>query len=410
MTSYTAESSLGWLDLDAVASERVGTLLRSLEEPTTLDVLGLGTIRDAFSGVLSPGTSTIHTRLRYFIFLPWIFRRLEEERVSPGDFRDRLRHDEALLIDCLRHLGANRGVIGYTAGRDLKRMPSEVYWGGLGAWGIRRLDLSLSEYGKRISSLGRVRHERDDDGNVTRRSVPMWSVDPPVPDDFLRSDITFELDPAEAQFLADSIRRRYPDSLLAVLCGMPDVADGVDFPWDLPTHGLPAPLVETLRHARCFSELTVGPQLVYNLLLARRAREELGWDTEDLEAEQEARLEEWSRLIEDRHDTLRSWSSDLPEFWKFLAGHRVGVGSHTQGFVHEVIRRAVSDPVAFPNDPIVHTHIRDREILLKNRRARLACRAALENWNGKPVGGQLDYRWPVTQSYLADIAAAWLQA
>ena len=25
-------------------------------------------------------------------------------------------------------------MIGYTAGRDLKRMPSEVYWGGLGAW------------------------------------------------------------------------------------------------------------------------------------------------------------------------------------------------------------------------------------------------------------------------------------
>ena len=49
MGAYAPESSLGWLDLDAAASERVGTLLRSLEEPTTLDVLGLGTVRDAFS-------------------------------------------------------------------------------------------------------------------------------------------------------------------------------------------------------------------------------------------------------------------------------------------------------------------------------------------------------------------------
>ena len=410
MTNYSAKSSLGWLDLDAAASERVGTLLRSLEEPTTLDVLGLGTIRDAFSGMLSPGTSTIHTRLRYFIFLPWIFRRLEHERVSPGDFADRLRHDEAQLIDCLRHLGANQGVIGYTAGRDLKRMPSEVYWGGLGAWGIRRLDLSLAEYGKRTSTLGRVRHERDDDGNVTRQSVLMWPIDPPVPDDFLQRDITFELDPAEAQFLADSIRRCHPDSLLAVLCGMPDIVDGVDYPWHLPTHGLPDRLVEILRHARCFSELTVGPQLVYNLLLARRARDELGWDTDDLEADQRARLEEWSRLIEDRHDTLHSWGSDLPEFWHFLAEHRVGVGSGTQGFVHEVVRRAVNDPVGFPDDPVIHTYIRDREIRLKDRRARLAYRAALENWNREQVGGQLNYRWPVTQGYLADIAAAGLQA
>ena len=219
MSAYTAESSLGWLDIDAAASERVSTLLRSLEEPTTLDVLGLGTIRDAFSEMLSPGTSTIQTRLRYFIFLPWIFRRLEQERVSPGDFADRLRNDEARLIDCLRHLGANQGVIGYNAGRNLKRMPSEVYWGGLGAWGIRRLDLSLRDYWKRASALGRrVGHERDDDGNATRQSVLMWSADPPVPDNFLQHDISFELDPEEAQFLADSIRRRNPDSQSCVAC------------------------------------------------------------------------------------------------------------------------------------------------------------------------------------------------
>ena len=408
MGAYVPESSLGWLDLDAAASERVGTLLRSLEEPATLDVLGLGTIRDAFSAMLSPGTSTIQTRLRYFIFLPWIFRRLENERVSPGDFAHRLRRDEAQLIDCLRHVGANQGVIGYTAGRDLKRMPSEVYWGGLGAWGIRRLDLSLHEYGKRASTLGHVRYERDDDGNVTRRSVLMWPVDPPVPDDLLQRELTFELDPEEAKLLADCIRRRHPHSLLAVLCGTPDLADGVDYPWDLQTHGLPGRLVEILRHARCFSELTIGPQLVYNLLLARRARDELGWDTDDLEAEHRTHLGEWSRLIADRHDALHSWGADLPEFWHVLAEHRVGIG--TQGFVHEVVRRAVNDPVGFPDDPAIHKQLRDREIRLKDKRARLAYRAALENWNREPVGGQLNYRWPITQSYLADFAAAGLQA
>ena len=407
MSTYAAESSLGWLDFDAAASERVGTLLRSLEDPSTLDVLGLGTIRDAFSGMLSPGTSTIQTRLRYFIFLPWIFRRLENERVSPSDFADRLRRDEAQLIDCLRHLGANQGVIGYTAGRDLKRMPSEIYWGGLGAWGIRRLDLSLPEYGKRTSTLGRIQHERDDDGNVTKQSVLMWSVGPPVADDFLHDDITFKLDSEEAGFLADCIRRRHPDSLLGVLCGIPDLADGVDYPWDLPTHGLPNRLLDTLRHARCFSELTVGPQLVYNMLLARRGRDEFGWDTDDLEADQRARLKEWSQLIGDRHDALHSWVADLPQLWHVLADHRVGVS--TQRFVDEVVRCAVDDPVSFPDDSVVHTHIREREIRLKGKRARLARRAALENWNREPVGGQFNYRWPVTQSYLADIAAAGLQ-
>ncbi len=404
MRTYVPESSLGWLDLDAAASERVGTLLRSLEESTTLDVLGLGTIRDAFSDMLSPGTSTIQTRLRYFIFLPWIFRRLEHERVSPSDFARRLRHHEAQLIDCLRHLGKNQGVIGYASGRDLKRMPSEVYWGGLGAWGIRQLDLSLAVYGKRASILGQNRHEYDDDGNVTRQSVLMWPVDPPVPDDFLQRDITFELDPEEARFLADCIRKHHPDSLLAVLCGTPDLAGGVDYPWDLPTYVLPAALVETLRHARCFSELTVGPQLVYNILVARRARDELHWDTDDLEEDQCSRLDKWSRLIGDRYDDLNSWVTDLSEFWHALAAHRVGPS--TRDFVRKVVKSAVTDPVRFGDDPMVRRHIREREERLKKKRARLTHRAALENWNKEPVGGQLNYRWPVTQSYLADIAAA----
>lgn len=297
VSPYVPESSLGWLDLDAAAAERVSTLLRSLEEPSTLDVLGLGTVRDAFSEMLSPGTSTIQTRLRYFIFLPWIFRRLEDERVSPGDFARRLHHDEAQLIDCLRHLGSNQGVIGYTAGRDLKRMPSEIYWGGLGAWGIRRFDLSLSEYGNRTFRLGRLLYEHDDDGNATRRAVSMWPVMPQRPENFLQGNITFELRLEEAQFLADCIRRCHPDSLLAALCGTPHMAIGVVYPWDLPAHGLSDRLIETLHQARCFSELTIGPQLVYNMLLALRARDEFGWDTHDFEADQRDRLKNWSRLI-----------------------------------------------------------------------------------------------------------------
>ncbi len=411
VSAYAVESSFGWLDLDENASERVSELLRSLEEPTTLDVLGLGVIRDVFSTKLSPGTSTIQTRLRYFIFLPWIFRRIEIERVAPGDFTDRLHRDEARLIDRLRHLGQNQGVIGYSAGRSLKRMPSAVYWGGLGSWGVRRLDLSLTEYGKRAFAVGRIRDERDDDGDVTKRPVSMWSASPPLPEDFLWEDLTFDLEREEAWFLADHIRRHHPDSLLAALCGISSRECDVPYPWDLSTRvlsALPNSLTETLRHARCFSELTLGPQLVYNMLLARKARNELGWDTDALEVDQRDGLHEWGLLIRDRHEALRSWVDDLPEFWRILAGCRVGAA--TRDFVGEMVRRAVDDPDGFPEDRRVHVLIRHRELLLKGKRARLTQRTALEKWNQKPMGLQLDYRWPITKSYLADLAAAGLEA
>ena len=283
MTTYTPSSLLGWLDFDTAESERVSTLLRSLEDPGTVDELGLGTVRDAFSTMLSPGTSTIQTKLRYFIFLPWIFGRLEAQKVHPGDFSRRLREDEARLIDCLRHLGPGQGVIGYTAGKNLKRMPSVAYWGGLGSWGLRRHDLSIAEYGKQAANMGRHQAERDDDGNATSRFVSMWTALPQPPDDFLNGDLTFDLREEEAHVLVDHIRRRHPGTLLATLCEMPAAAEAANYPWELPINRLPDHLVELLRHAQCFSELTLGPQLVYNVLLARKGREEFGWETHELE-------------------------------------------------------------------------------------------------------------------------------
>jgi hypothetical protein len=127
--------------------------MRALDEPGTLDPIGLGAVRDAFSAMLAPGTSTIQTRLRYFIFLPWICQGIQRDDVPPGRFTGRLRDDESRLIDCLRHLGPNQGVQGYSVGRELQRMPSDAYWGGLLSWGLRRLDLSIPEYGRKIALL-----------------------------------------------------------------------------------------------------------------------------------------------------------------------------------------------------------------------------------------------------------------
>ena len=406
MSTYAPASSMGWLDFDAAATERVSTLLRSLEEPSTLDVLGLGTVRDAFSDLLSPGTSTVQTRLRYFIFLPWIFQRLESEDVSAANFARKLREAEAQLIDCLR-LGRGHGVIGRVAGRDLRRMPSDIYWGSMEAWGIRRLDMSISKYAQQAATPGRLRPERDDDGNAAEPAVSMWAAIPAAPEGFLSSEITFELEPDEAQVLTDGIRRRHPNTLVAVLSAMPGLSLDVDFPWELRTGSLPDRLVEVLHHARCFSEVTLGPRLVYNLLLARDARDELGWDTKELEEDQRDRIKSWIEMVKGRRAELSSWAADLPGFWAVLADY--SISTRTQDFVNEVVRRVVADPDEFAASPESHTLIRHRELRLKSKRARLSHRTALENWNGLAAGGQLDYRWPVTKVYLLDIAAAGLE-
>ena len=409
MTAYSPASSLGWLDFDAAAADRVAEFLRALREPATVDVLGLRSVVTTFSQILHPGTSYIHTNLRYLLFVPWIFQGLEAERVAPGDFFRRLRDDEARLIDCLRHLGPGQGVIGYQAGRNLKRMPSSIYWGALGDWGLRRLPLGLGEYAQRAAAFGRYRAARDDDGNVTDETNSMWAALPPPPENFLRADISLELGSDEATVLVENIRRTDPPTLLSSLCTSPDIATDCTYPWDVLERDFPLAerVAEVLHHARCFSELTAGPQHTYNFLVARRARQELGWETKDIEESQLVHLHDWVELVESRREELRSWAYNLRAFWAILGRKRINDG--TRNFVSRIVRLAVDNPAGFVDDPTTRDVIRRREIQLKSRRARLANRAALENWNRSAGGGQHGYRWSIAKRYLGEIATA-LQA
>jgi len=77
--------------------------------------LGIG----PFGYLLFPGTTTLHTRLRYMLFIPWLLRRARRER-SAADIGD----------DC-------EGILGSAAGQALKPLPSRVPWTMLGTWGIR---------------------------------------------------------------------------------------------------------------------------------------------------------------------------------------------------------------------------------------------------------------------------------
>jgi hypothetical protein len=283
-------------------------------------------------------------------------------------------------------------------------MPSAIYWGGLGAWGLRRLPLGLGEYAQRVAALGRYRAALDDDGNVTDRTGSMWARVPEPPDSFLDNDINFDLSRDEAETLRDNVQRTQRGTLLAWLCAQPHLAAPCDYLWEVPNRGMPEEIADVVRHARCFSELTAGPQYAYNVLVARRARQELAWDTVKLEESQLERLQRWVGKVESRHGELRSWVDDLPAFWALL--HRYRIRQGTRDFVAKIVQSAVDNPEGFDKDPFIHEQIRLREIRLKGKRARLAHRTALENWNQTAAGGQLGYRWSIAKNYLGEFAEA----
>ena len=87
-------------------------VLDLFREQDTRDELGIGVIRDAFADLLFPGTTTIQTRARYFLLVPWVYLNLEQKRAPSTRFAIRLRQDENYLTRCLLESGESDGVIG----------------------------------------------------------------------------------------------------------------------------------------------------------------------------------------------------------------------------------------------------------------------------------------------------------
>ena len=104
-------STLSWLDSSESEGRAVMELVSALNEPGRLDELGIGSIRDTIADALFPGTSTIQTRARYFLFIPWILQMVEAR--SSGSSERLARQLQLQLCDALSGThGPGAGVIG----------------------------------------------------------------------------------------------------------------------------------------------------------------------------------------------------------------------------------------------------------------------------------------------------------
>lgn len=399
-------SSFTWLDYSERERQQVMEVIDLFRDEDTRDELGIGTIRDTLADLLFPGTSTVQTRLRYFLFVPWVLGELERRKIASHDAPRWTRKLQGRLCDALLTDEEVEGVIGARAGQHVQRLPSNVYWNGLGVWGIRLYPGSEAAYYQSLDGLyERKRTSRgsadDEVGDDT--ALVTWDPALPSPPEELMEATEFELTEPEADYLTDRIRRRAPDSLLRELIDRSVWADdGISFPWDhSAADGLPPPLADTLDHARNFSELIHGAALLYNLMLAEEAR--------------------WEKLVADYHDRLALWWDgtvaraaafelwDQRAFWQLLAQAGGRITPHTRSFVD--MWREVFDASnrleSLTNSSRVRQFVTHRERRLKGKRARLGNPHMLETWRGQSGTAQLDYRWnrPV-KGYLNDLAIA----
>src|SRR4051812_25371442 len=207
---------VSWVDYSAAERQRMRQAVALFEEKDTRDELGIGTIRDALADALFPGTSVIQTRLRYALFIPWIYRRLEEDRrITSANVERKAREDELDLIAPLEASGAEFGIIGILSGRALQRLPSSVYWLALQRWGILPRPTAQDQYHRDWERLRRARAGQivTDDSGVLTSSLHTWHPAlPSAPEDF-PSTADFELREDEADFLRGRIAETCRGSL-----------------------------------------------------------------------------------------------------------------------------------------------------------------------------------------------------
>ncbi|MBM4509135.1 hypothetical protein GS421_05190 [Rhodococcus hoagii] len=108
-------SVIAWLDTSTEEERRMRELVKMLSDSDTLDDLGIGQIRDAFGDLLFPGISTVQTRARYLLFVPWTYRRAAR-RHSGAELASRAANEERQLVNVLSSEGATDGLIGRRAG------------------------------------------------------------------------------------------------------------------------------------------------------------------------------------------------------------------------------------------------------------------------------------------------------
>ena len=291
-------SSLTWLDYSERDRRKAMGIIDLFRETGTIDELGLARVGSSFSDLFFPGTSTIQTRACYFLLVPWMFLQTERGKVKSSEARARFRRAERNLNRRLCQGNDEWGLFGRVAGDALKRFPSDVYWSGLGSWGILTFPGHQWAYFRSLDAFYRRRAKFESTGGDRegRRPPPAnWHPNlPDPPSGFPQADLTVALRRQDAEYLRERIQAQHPESLLAVLAGRADRADlEAGRPWELAHHPeVSAVLRDQLHDAKLFAICMQGAALVYNLMLAELKRP--GEWTE----KHRANLAEWADKID----------------------------------------------------------------------------------------------------------------
>lgn len=212
-------SIAGWIDISPAALRKLRAELE-LKDKSVLDEMGVGAIHTGYADLFFPGTSVLHTRARYLLFVPWIYLSLAgQSRARAERVRELKEKAELWLTGRLLQHGQEDGIIG---GRVYPAPPAQpadfAYWSALREYrlyeGVPRSQLLARWDRTRVVPRQDVRPRED---RVDQEPLGLFDV-PPPPSGWMQedADLSFQLQPHEATFLRARLAERRPPCLLGV--------------------------------------------------------------------------------------------------------------------------------------------------------------------------------------------------
>lgn len=397
-------SFIAWLDASATEQSRMREFVRLNSDRESRDELGIGAIRDTISDGLFPGSSTLHTRARYLLLIPWAFQAGSAHTTNPSRALTEAEQVERRMITNFQKAGHTDGLIGADVGVRVKNLPSRLYWAALSRYGILTDGRISRARAAELTFLGREQPR-------FQENVSPWAPNiPPVPAGFPSNQQAagFALSGAEANLMQEQLIRTTNGSLLAHLLRRGNRPTGATTPWQEPAAYTAADTTaELLRNGRLFSLAINGATLLYALLLAEEY-ERLGYSglEDPVDAKREA-LHQWEEERQAQQAELKRW--DVTDLWAAVRAVQVdpkqpkrSIPWTTQQFIErwiDLLRSGVQ--VA---DSQAHRElVRRREQRHKGKRSRLDNQRLLQMWQGAAGTTRLAYRWTQVQMIIADI-------
>ena len=379
---------IGFIDFSKEERNKVLATLKLLGSQTALDELGIGVIRDAYSDILFPGISTIQTRAKYFVLIPYLFDRAAKQKLSNGNgFYRWINENEDKLVDTLLKNSddAENGIIGKNAlkqKRAVKMKPSSIYWNGLRTFEIlRNANVSLGAACNVAWSEAHKRHETEikTDGetfdDITADHGNMLLFTPIKPEEDFMKMATIELTMKEAEFLSDRIFRAKmsKNSLLSFLLKNKMNCNSFD---EIPTRDLPEQMKMDYKRAKDFADFIIGAHIRYNVIFSN-------YEDQDMMD----KYNEWKvKFVSKKYDL-----SDILV--------RISCNYSTAKFCEDFMESV------YNNDEIAMDKlIIAREKAVKGERAKLCKPKEYQYNNDRPIHFyRLNYRFGTAKTIIADI-------